>query len=155
MTDRIPCAILGSLIFVVSGGARAAEFEITDLRFGIVKRDAATKRDVIEEETMRIPLLPGKVRFGYIYEYDNREPSAVEIEEETTLPEDPKILGGVLRRSDDPRKVFRYHRHEARSMGRFVGWFVFDEGDPTGTYVLRLFVEGALQREIRYEAVQP
>lgn len=121
-----------------------------------VSMDAAafglTRRDVLEayniEEASRVPLKPG-VGYGWRIHL-NASKSSVRWKEEFVLPVAPQQWGKGDAKISSDRKISIVEKTETPVNGWIGNSWSVAEGDPKGTYVMKVYIDGELARTFEF-----
>lgn len=128
---------------VAPGAAADGERTVEDARFGVIKQTPEGGLSVAE--TQRIPNRQG-VTYGWVIRLD-KDRDKVRWREEFVLPGAPEQwnLGGAesIEVSEDGTTAIT-ERTVATNDGEIANWWSVAAGDPSGEYVMRVYVEGNL-----------
>lgn len=138
---------LGLLLGAVLCPAYGAEPYVTNFRFGIVKPISEGVFEFVAETTC-IPRRLKDTGFRFGVGFDNPRGEAIEWYEIVHLPSDLQQLSGDFQRTSKNTLRTNTLRSDQVSV---VDEFWFDQGDPTGTHKLEVFVNDARRYSVEFE----
>jgi hypothetical protein len=124
--------------------------EVVDAAFGLFKLDDDGTPDAFHE-TANVPDVPGQA-YGWMIQVKTRQ-AEVHWRETFTLPAAPRAWGlasDLRSLSDDGRTSVTDGQSEPEDGAIRNVWLVAP-GDPVGTYVLKVTVEGAPEQVFQFE----
>ena len=147
--QKILC-VLAVFFFVTGCAATSTQNDparIQHIRFGILKVNEAGHYDV-ETQTTTIPKKLKDTGFRYGLVFDNPTGQDITRYVVAHLPSDPKDVTGGFRKSAPKTLVTDPQRSSSPIQ---CNYFWFDEGDPSGTYSIDLFVNNKKIYSVTFE----
>jgi hypothetical protein len=120
------------------------------IRFGIIQGDKVGSYSLAEETTI-IPYKLGDTGFRFGYEIVPPKQNAYSCQYVVHLPTPPgKITGGLTQVNPaKPSTTITSHKKEIAG-GTYIDAMWLDPGDPIGNYSIDVFVNGKIQKTIKF-----
>jgi hypothetical protein len=141
---------LSAVPLVATASLAEEPVRLMNFRFGIL-REASEGVFEFVSETTRLPRRFKSTGFRWGIGFDNPLCRAIEWHELVHLPADLKEVSGNFQRT---RARTMRTRTLSSSQPTVIDDFWFDEGDPLGSHILELFVNGALRYSVDFQVVE-
>jgi hypothetical protein len=150
LTGLLACASAPDTDAPADAGNKQLAFEVTSAQFGVFGTDSDGHRSLFETDRFQAQVA---APYGWYLLFRSSKPTVI-WREEFELPEPPPSWGpgealGLYTISPDRRTAVT-ERVIPTQLGFIANEWRYAQGDPIGSHVMRIYIDGQLVREFKF-----